>query len=249
MRSSYECEAAGLPGMGFATTRWSLVVRAAGRPCEEAQSALDLLCRKYWFPLYAYARRRMGDMHAAQDLTQAFFARLLEKDVLAQATPERGRFRSFLLASMSHFLANERDRQNAIKRGGGRATFSIDAAEGESRLHGEPSHELTPERLFERQWAVTLLERVASRLQSEFVSAGKPRHYELLRGALSGDRDRLPFVEIGAELGISEDAARQAAQRLRKRFREILRDEVSETVANPADIDEEIRSLFEALSA
>ena len=231
----------------FATTRWSLVLQAGNRADQQADAALQSLCQRYWFPLYAYVRRRTADVHEAQDLTQDFFARLLEKNVLASASPERGRFRSFLLASLKNFLLNEWDRAHAQKRGGGRVCLSLDWDEGESRIGLEPSHELTPERLFERQWTLTLLEHVVSQLQAEFVAAGKERHFELLKGTLVGDRTEQSYSDIAIELGMTEESARQAAHRLRKRYRELLRDEVSQTVAEPGEVDEEIRRLFETL--
>lgn len=215
------------PAVEFATTRWSLVVRAAGERDLDADAALALLCERYWFPLYGFARRRVGDVHEAQDATQGFFTRLMEKQALAHASPERGRFRSFLLAAMKHFLANEWDRAHAGKRGGGHRTISLDLDSAESRLSREPAHELTPERIYERRWAMTLLERVASQLSAEFAAAGKGRNYELLRGALSGDREKVSYADAAAELGISEEAARQAASRLRKRYRELLREDVA----------------------
>jgi RNA polymerase sigma-70 factor (ECF subfamily) len=164
----------------FATTQWSLVLRAAQPADSAARFALETLCQRYWFPLYAFARRRVATLHEAQDLTQEFFVRLLEKNSLAAASPERGRFRSFLLASLKNFLANEWDRVNAQKRGGGCERLSLDWESGESRLSLEPVHTDTPEREFERQWVLTLLDHVVRRLQDEFTSAGKSRQFELL---------------------------------------------------------------------
>lgn len=231
----------------FATTRWSLVAGAAGRPDREADAALALLCERYWPPLYAFVRGRVRDVQEAQDLTQEFFARLLEKQVLAQASPERGRFRSFLLASMKNFLANQWDRSQAARRGGGRPIFSLDVQAAESRLVVPSPVTLTPDQIYERSWALTLLEQVATRLRSEFVASGKERQFELLKAALSGDREKLPFAEMASTLGISEDAARQAASRLRKRYREVLKEEVAQTVADFQDVDDEIRCLFAAV--
>lgn len=229
----------------FATTHWSLVLRAGNRADQLADSALASLCQRYWFPLYAFARRRVGDVHEAQDLTQEFFARLLEKNVLASASPERGRFRSFLLTSLKNFLANEWDRTQAQKRGGGRERLSLDWQDGESRLGLEPSHELTPERLFERQWTLTLLEHVVSRLQAEFVTAGKERQFELLKITLTGEQSS--YSDIAVALATSEESARQAAHRLRKRYRELLREEVAQTVETPEEVEDEIGRLFETL--
>ena len=232
---------------GFQTTHWSLVLRAGGRADRDADSALAALCERYWFPLYAYVRRRVAGAHEAQDLTQEFFARLLEKQYLAAADPQRGKFRCFLLASLKHFLANEWDRAHAQKRGGRVRRLSLDLECGESRLRLEPSHDLTPERLFERQWVLTLLDLVMRRLQGEYESAGKADQFARLKGVLTGDRDRLPYAALAADWGVSEEAARQAASRLRKRYRELLRDEVAQTLAEPGDVDDEIRNLFEVL--
>ena len=234
-------------GGGFATTHWSLVLRAGQGGDAAAEASLAALCERYWFPVYAYTRRRGYDAHQAQDLTQEFFVRILEKNVLAAASPERGRFRSFLLTSAKNFLANAWDREQAEKRGGGRRPLSFDAAAGESRLALDPADHLTPDKVFERQWALTLLETVVARVQEEFALAGKERHFALLKGALSGERAFSSYAAAAAELGVSEGAARQAAHRLRKRYRELLRQEIAHTVADPSDVDEEIRSLFQAL--
>lgn len=231
----------------FATTHWSMVVRAGGRNDGAGEQALAELCQRYWYPLYAYVRRRVAHVDDAQDLTQEFFGRLLEKNTLARATPSRGKFRAFLLTSMKHFLSNEWDRAGAHKRGGDRRQLSFDVAEGESRMKFEPLDEQTPERTFERQWVLTLLDLVMNRLQAEFAAQGKIRQFELLSGTLTGGRDSQPYTDICEDLGISEDAARQAAHRLRKRYRELLREEVAHTVSDPAEVEGEIRSLFEAL--
>jgi RNA polymerase sigma-70 factor (ECF subfamily) len=232
------------PG-GFQTTHWSLVVRAGHREDRDADAALAALCQRYWFPLYAYVRRHTPDVHEAQDMTQEFFAWLLEKNTLAVATPERGRFRAFLLTAVKNFLANQRDRAKTQRRGGGVHTWPLDLEAGESRLNLEPIDDMTPERLFERQWVLTLLDLVMRRLQDEYESSGKADQFEQLKGVLTGDRDRLPYAAMAAELKMSEEAARQAASRLRKRYRELLRAEVSQTLAEPGDVDDEIRSLFE----
>ena len=231
----------------FATTHWSIVIAAGDSRREDAQDALAHLCEAYWYPLYAYVRRRGYSAADAQDSTQSFFARLLEKQTLGVADPERGKFRSFLLASLDHFLANERDRARAQKRGGGRPLLSLDLAAGESRVSLEPAHELTPERLYERQWALTMLELVVGRIEAEYQKAGKARQFELLRDALGGGRERLPYVEIAEELDMTVENARQAAHRMRKRYRALLRNEVARTVANPSDVDDELANLFEAL--
>jgi RNA polymerase sigma-70 factor (ECF subfamily) len=232
---------------GFQTTHWSLVLRAGHRGNPEADTALAALCQRYWFPLYAYVRRHAADAQDAQDLTQEFFVRLLEKQYLAVADPRRGKFRCFLLASLKHFLSNERDRAKTQKRGGGVRPLRLDLETGESRLSLQPVDDMTPERHFERQWVLTLLDLVMSQLEAEYRQSGNAEQFERLKGSLTGQRDHLPYAAIGAELNISEEAARQAASRLRKRYRQLLRAEVSQTLAEPGEIDDEIRSLFEIL--
>lgn len=232
---------------GFQTTHWSLVLRAGHREDRDADAAMAALCQRYWFPLYSYVRWRVADVHEAQDLTQEFFARLLEKEYLAVADPQRGKFRCFLLASLKHFLANEWNRAHAQKRGGHARHLSLDLGSGESRLNLEPAHALTPERLFERQWVLTLLDLVMTRLQEEYQTQGKAPQFERLKDVLTGDGERLPYSALAVALGMSEDAARQAASRMRKRYRELLREEVAQTLAEPGNVDDEIRSLFEVL--
>ena len=231
----------------FATTQWSIVLAAGDVGRQDARQALSQLCLTYWYPLYAYVRRRGYSAHDAQDLTQAFFERILEKHGLEVADPARGRFRSFLLASMDHFLANEYDRRHAQKRGGGESPLSLDLTTGESRLHLELADNLTPERLFERKWALTLLDEAVRRLEAEYRHTGKGPLFDALRDALTGDRDRLPYAEIGAEVGLTDNACRQAAHRLRSRYRQLLREEVARTVADPAAVDEELADLLRAL--
>jgi RNA polymerase sigma factor (sigma-70 family) len=236
-------------GPDFATTQWSLVLRA-GQGSDSATAALGILCQRYWYPLYAYIRRKGATTHQAQDLTQEFFARLLDKNAIASASPERGRFRAFLLTSLKNFLTNEWEKGQALKRGGGQPQISLqlNLDSAESRLNLEPAHTLTPERWFERQWALLLLELVMKRLQAEQEAAGKGRQFELLKEALAGGAERLAYAEIAAELSLSEEAARQAASRLRKRYREILREEVAHTVTSAEEVDDEIRSLFQVLA-
>lgn len=238
-----------LPPDRFETTRWSLVLRAGRQADTAAHVALESLCRRYWLPLYAFVRRRVASVEEAQDLTQEFFVRLLEKQVLAEASPDRGRFRSFLLTAMKNFLANEWDKARSAKRGGDRQRLSLDWDQGESRLSVEPQHELTAERLFEWQWALTLLDVVIGRLQQEFIDDGKSRQFELLKETLTGDRQAIDYPAVAAEWGMSEDAVRQAASRLRKRYRELLREEVAQTVTDPAEIEDELRGLFDALGS
>ncbi len=231
----------------FQSTSWSMVLAARGGDSGKAREALATLCGSYWYPLYAFVRRKGYDAESAQDLVQGFFTRLLEKGDLASVDREKGRFRSFLMASCAHFLANQSDRDRAWKRGGGRAPVSIDGSEAEGRYGNEPAHELTAERLFERKWATTLLDQVIAAVEAEMAGAGKSRQFEALRPALLGGAERVPYAMIAAELGLSEEAARAAAHRLRRRYRELLREEVARTIDDPAGVDDEIRSLFTAL--
>lgn len=235
------------PHDDFQTTQWSLVFRAGDKRDPGADAALAELCRRYWTAVYAYVRRRTRDLHRAQDLTQAFFTRLLERNLPASADPQRGRFRAFLLTSVRNFLANEHERDNAERRGGGVRAFSLDFDDGETRLRIEPGEDATPEFLFERQWALTLLEEVLAQLEREHAAPERRRQFELLKPMLVGDPDRLPFAELAARLNVSEEAARQAATRLRRRYRDLLRSEIALTVSDPADVDDEIARMFEVL--
>jgi RNA polymerase sigma-70 factor (ECF subfamily) len=233
----------------FATTRWSLIAGAAQQNSPEARAALEALCVAYWYPVYAYVRRRVSDVHTAQDLTQSFFARLLERGTIAGADPERGRFRAFLLTACKRFLINEWEKDRAAKRGGGQSVLSLDLNLGESRYSTEPADTLTPERLFERQWAITLLARVLEQLQAECVAKGRGVQFEHLKGFLSGSSRTRSHGDAAAALGMTESAAKVAAHRLRERYRELLRAEIAETVEKPEDVEDEIRSLFEVLGA
>ncbi len=212
-----------------------------------ARDALATLCATYWYPLYAFVRRKGYNQEAAQDLVQGFFARLLEKGDLALVDRGKGKFRSFLMASCTHYLANQADHDRAKKRGGGQSPISIDRLAAEGRYGCEPSHDLTAERLFERRWALTLLDNVLEALAAEMARAGKTRQFEALRPSLLGGGKRTPYREIAEELNLTEQAARAAVHRLRRRYREILREEVACTVSDPAELDEEIRSLFASL--
>jgi RNA polymerase sigma-70 factor (ECF subfamily) len=235
----------------FQTTHWSLVVAAGQRLSPQSDRALSELCRKYWLPLYGYVRRRVADVHEAQDLTQDFFCRVLERNFFAAADPGRGRFRAFLLTSLKHFLANEWEKRRTQKRGGGLTMIELDFAVGESRLSLEPAHEETPERLFDRQWALTLLDLVLARLRAEFRVAGKEDQFEQLKPFLSGARERTgeSYSEAGRAAGMTAEAVKVAAHRLRQRYRELLRAEIAQTVAQPGDVDDEIRDLFQVLGS
>src|SRR5262249_54394371 len=207
----------------FASTRWSLVLAAAQRDSPECQAALATLCRLYWYPLYAYARRRLPRPQDAQDLTQEFFARLLDKDYLRQADRQRGRFRAFLLPAFKHFLAKEQERAGGLKRGGGRTFLALDFDGGERRYHQEPSHEATPEWLYERSWALTLLEQGLTRLREELAGAGKERLFECLKGTLTVEATPRPYAELAGELGMTAEALRVAVHRLRRPHAELVR--------------------------
>jgi RNA polymerase sigma factor (sigma-70 family) len=233
---------------GFAPTRWSLIAAARDRDAPEAQQALSHLCESYWYPLYAYIRRRGRTADEAADLTQEFFARLLESDFFGAADPAKGRFRAFLLASCKNFLANEHDRAGAQKRGGGRSLVSINVGSAEGRYSREPSHDLTPEKLFERRWAVTLLDHALAQLRKEFTDKGKEAHFDQLRVYLVGERGGPSHGKAADELGMTAGAVKVAVHRMRQRYRELLREEIAQTVEGPEQIDEEIRQLFAALS-
>jgi RNA polymerase sigma-70 factor (ECF subfamily) len=224
------------------------VVRAGRRGSDESERALTTLCETYWFPVYAFVRRHGHSSHDAQDLTQEFFVRLIEKNDLAAADRRRGRFRSFLLAAVQHFLSNRRDLARAKKRGGDRRFLSLDLDAGERRLAREPAHETTPEKLFERRWALTLLENVLGRLRDEFTAAGKQTLFARLKGTLAGEKAASNYADLAAEFDMTEGAIKVAVYRLRRRYRELLRDEIAQTVADPAEIDAEIRELFAALA-
>jgi RNA polymerase sigma factor (sigma-70 family) len=232
----------------FVTTHWSVVLTAGRNDTTRAHEALSHLCETYWYPLYAYARGRGASPHDSQDLTQEFFSRLLEGNWLAQADRERGRFRSFLLSAMKHFLANEWNKAHAQKRGGRQPILSLNDDSAEERYRLEPVEEMTPETLFERRWALTLLNDVLARLEQEYARAGKREWLEALRPALSVDRDKLRYGEIATKLGIAEPAARVAVHRLRQRYRRLIQTEVAGTVAAPEDVEEEMRHLFQVLS-
>jgi RNA polymerase sigma factor (sigma-70 family) len=236
------------PGPGhFATTRWSIVLAAGARQSPVGSQALATLCESYWYPLYAYVRRRGLDPHEAQDLTQEFFAHLLDSEAVGIATPERGRFRSFLLGSLQNFLANHWRKENAQKRGGGKAVLSLDLAAGEQRYIAEPAHELTPEKVYERRWALTLLQQVVETLAAEYVADGKGELFDNLKAYLGGNLDGLPYAELAAKTGMSVGSIKVAVHRLRRRCGDVLREQIAQTVADPSGVDQELKDLFAAL--
>ena len=231
----------------FATTHWSLVLAAGKGASADGQEALSALCQAYWYPLYAYVRRHGHQPDDARDLTQEFFARLLEKHYLQSADPERGRFRSFLLTAFQRFLSKERDRERAKKRGGGARPLPLDFEAGERRYGLEPAHEATAERIYEQRWALTLLDRVFARLRDEFDRAGKQKEFNSFKVYLTGEAGTPSHREAAAELGMTEGAVKVAVHRLRRRYRDLVREEIAQTVAGPEDVDEELRHLFSAL--
>jgi RNA polymerase sigma factor (sigma-70 family) len=232
----------------FVTTHWSVVLAAGHGDTTRAGDALARLCKAYWYPLYAYARRRGASPHDAQDLTQEFFARLLAGNWIAEADQQRGRFRSFLLSAMKHFMANEWNKAQTQKRGGGQPIVSLNDDSAEHRYRLEPVEKATPESLFERGWALTLLDGVLVRLEEEYRSEGKQAWMEAMRPALTSDRGALDYVELARRLGTTETAARVAVHRLRQRYRQLIRAEVGSTVASPDEVEAEMHHLFEVLT-
>jgi RNA polymerase sigma-70 factor (ECF subfamily) len=230
----------------FPTTRWTLVVAASDPKRKEARSALASSCENYWYPLYAYLRRRGYPADQAQDLTQEFFIRVLEGRYLDRADPEKGRFRAFLLTSLKFFVADEEDRNRAQKRGGG-ALLPLEFSSGEERYQREPAHDETPERIFERRWALSVLDRVVEKLRDEFVRHGRAEHFERLKVFLLGRSDA-PYAALAHELNTSEGALKVAIHRLRKRYRELFRQEIADTVADPAEVESELRFLAAVLT-
>jgi len=231
----------------FHTTHWSLIVAAGREGGERAQAALADLCQAYWYPLYAFLRRHGHSADDAADLTQAFFATLLEKGYLADADPERGRFRSFLLTAVSRFASKEQDRAAAQKRGGGTNTLSLDFNDGERRYQREPADNWTPERIFERRWALTLLDRTLASLRRDHEAAGKLASFEAFKAFLTADSSPGPLRQVAKQLGITEGAAKVAVHRLRQKYRELLRAEITQTVAGEEDVEDELGVLLSAL--
>jgi len=232
----------------FAATRWSVVLSARDQRSPQSSEALETLCRNYWYPLYAYVRRQGRNPHDAEDLTQAFFARLLERNYLADVDQSKGKFRSFLVAALKHFLANEWDRANAQKRGGGTTVISIDRDAAENTYRFEPADGLSADKIFERRWAMTLLDRTLQRLAAEYESEGKMQLYEELKSTINGDQGGTAYATIAKRLGSSEGAIKVAAHRLRRRYREVLRLEIAETVNTREEVEEELMHLFSVLS-
>jgi RNA polymerase sigma factor (sigma-70 family) len=234
--------------VGFATTHWSVVLAARQHRTPQSERALETLCVTYWYPLYNFMRRQGYGQYDAQDLTQSFFAFVLEGETLQNVHPLKGRFRSFLLASLKNFLANEWDKTRALKRGGRFRIVSIDDAEGEALFQREPSLDLTPDKAFEQSWAMTLFNTVLARLQEEYTAEGKQALHDALQPYLTDDKAKAPHAETARRLGMGEGAVRMAVLRLRRRFGELLRAEISHTVAKPEEIDDELRALLAAVA-
>ena len=245
----FEHDSSPLTARVFATTHWSLVLTAADAASPQADGALESLCRTYWYPLYAYVRRQGRGPHEAQDLTQEFFSRLLAGDGLASVDRRKGRFRSFLLASMNHLLANEYHRARTQKRGGGAPHFSLDAVEAEERYGVEPADLLSPDKLFERRWAETLLDRVVERLRVEWDGRERAQRFEDLKVFLLDAKGTVSFEAAARRLDCTVPAVKSAVQKLRRRYREIFHEEIAHTVARPEDFEEEVRSLLQALGS
>lgn len=239
---------AGARGPVFATTRWSVVLTAARNDTTRAQAALEKLCGTYWYPLYAYVRRRGYSAHDAQDLTQGFFAHLLERHSITAADPNRGRFRSFMLGVMNHFLADEWRRGQAQKRGGGVTVLPLQFDTAETRYGHEPADSTTPEQNYERRWAMALLEEVLRRLGEEYKRERRAELFAELNPCLVGERATQPYAELAAKLGVSEGTVKSAVHRMRQRYRQLLREEIAHTVAEPGEVDAELHHLMSVLA-
>lgn len=232
----------------FATTHWTVVLAAGRDRSPQADAALDELCRTYWYPLYAYVRRQGHSREDAEDLTQAFLARLLEKHYLEGVSSDKGKFRAFLLVAMKRFLANEWDRTRRKKRGGGVRPLSLDWQDADLRYQINPADNLSPDKLYDRAWALTVLERAIIRLRDENGAEGKARQYEQLKTFLMAGNSDIPYARAAAALDLTEGAVRVAVHRLRRRYRELLREEITQTLSDPAQADEEMQALFSALT-
>jgi len=230
------------------TTRWSVVLAARDSDTRQCAQALELLCQSYWFPLYAFVRRQGHSPDQAGDLTQGFFAQLLEKGWLAKITHQEGRFRNFLMVAMKHFISNERAKERAQKRGGGRRILRLDIENAETRYRIEPADKTSPEQVYERQWALTLLDQVLVSLKAEYAKKGKSKVFDLLKHSLTGQRDRLDYDDLAEQLSATEGAVRVMVHRLKQRYRQLLREHIAHTVATPEEVDLEMQHLREALS-
>jgi RNA polymerase sigma-70 factor (ECF subfamily) len=248
LTSEHSSQQSSAPGDIFATTHWTVVLAAGHSRSPQAARAMEELCRTYWFPLYAYVRRRGHSKEDAEDLTQAFFARLLEKNFLADLDSDRGKFRAFLLAALKHFLANERDKARTLKRGGGSVHLSLDWQTADTKFQVAATNEPSPDKAFDREWAVALLARVIERLQGECTTDGKAKLFDQLKTFLTAGKAESAQRDVANALGMEEGAVRVAVHRLRKRYRQLLRDEIAHTLADAAMVDEEMRALFGAFA-
>jgi RNA polymerase sigma-70 factor (ECF subfamily) len=233
----------------FQTTHWSLVAAAGAPTSAESRAALAALCEAYWYPLYAYLRRRGHGVDSAEELAQAFFAMLIESNTLKNADRSLGRFRSYLLGALKHFLGTQSQQAKAAKRGGGRRIVSLDTADAENRLHKELIDNRSPERIFDRQWALNVLNLALARLQEQFQHEGKTQLFANLHRYLTADDSELKYRQLCEEMEMSEGAIKVAVHRMRARYRQMVRQQVARTVASPSDVDDEIRRLFIALRA
>jgi RNA polymerase sigma-70 factor (ECF subfamily) len=246
--SEHSTPASTAPGDIFATTHWTVVLAAGKHHTPQSDGALEELCRTYWFPLYAYVRRRGHSKEDAEDSVQAFFARFLAKNYLAGLNAERGRFRAFLLASLKHFLINEWKKSQRLKRGGGEKNLSLDWQTADTKFQVAAVNEPSPDKAFDREWAVALLAKVIERLQKECEADGKAKQFGQLKIFLTAGKGETAQAEVAKKLGMDESTTRVAIHRLRKRYRELLRDEIAQTLADAVDMDEEMRALFGAFS-
>jgi RNA polymerase sigma factor (sigma-70 family) len=232
----------------FATTHWTVVLTAGRAHTPQADHALEELCRTYWFPLYAYVRRRGYTHEDAEDLTQGFFARFLERNYLEGLTSEKGRFRAFLLASLKHFLANEWDRAHRQKRGGEATTLSLDWEHADDRYKIHLPDDLSPDKIYDREWALALLEQVILHLRESCAGTDQAEHFDKLKPFLTMDKGAVPYAQAAAELNMAEGAVRVAVHRLRKRYRDLLREEITQTLSDPGQVEEEMRALLGAFN-
>jgi RNA polymerase sigma-70 factor (ECF subfamily) len=248
LTSNHSTPSTSAPGDIFATTHWTVVLAAGKRHTPQSDGALEELCRTYWFPLYGYVRRRGHNKEDAEDLVQAFFARFLEKNYLAGLSAERGRFRAFLLASLKHFLINEWKKSQRLKRGGGELALSLDWQTADTQFQVAATNEPSPDKAFDREWALALLAKVIERLRAECAADGKAKLFEPLKIFLTAGKGALSHADAAKKLGMDETAVRVAVHRLRKRYRQLLRDEISQTLADESQVDEEMRALFGAFA-
>jgi RNA polymerase sigma-70 factor (ECF subfamily) len=248
LTSEHSSQSSCAAGDIFATTHWTVVLKAGKKNSPEAQRALEQLCRTYWFPLYAYVRRRGHAKADAEDLTQAFFAKLLEKNFLAQLDGEKGKFRAFLLVALKNFLANEWDKARAQKRGGGEVHLSLDWQTADTKFQVASQNEPSPDKAFDREWALALLAKVIERLQAECAADGKGKLFEQLKEFLMAGKSESAQADVAKSLGMEEGAVRVAIHRLRKRYRQLLRDEIANTLSDEGMVDEEMRALFGAFA-